>query len=438
MKITPKSAIAWNLRGIAKKAAGHSDFEDDYAMADVLAESEKQLEEFGRQRKLSPTGWQSRDEVEAKKSAKGTDFLVSFALQNKLEDNQILFSLGVPGVWLQSRGEQALRPVTFCTDRSLSLAHSEPEVLAGEREAWQLQRDSDGLPGWFADPARGYRKCARETNFGILILRLNAAYICSMACRWELGYIAEELLHFFIPSSDTRREPNRIIAWKDILQTPELCRRAFADPEFDIEQGESAWNQDEFEDAQAEIMARDAVTRISDMAELMEEELKERRVQFQSELRLRQLAHLLASSYLDEVDGARQQATEQLASLHRRLGNEEEYSRLMQRMEADKNDHAAEGPHATVRKLERSLNMGELKFGESHGSVERALDNLATALHKIENFSREREMLRRLLNIREQNLGEDHADVEAVKDRIRDARPASITGEVYQTPTAAF
>ncbi|CAE7572762.1 NPHP3 [Symbiodinium natans] len=409
-------------------------------MADELAESEKQLEEFGRHRKFaSPTGWQSRDEVEAKTSAKGTDFLISFAYDNKSQDNEILFFLDKVDVWLQSRGKQERRPVTFCTDRSLSLAHSRTGVLVGEEEAWQLQRDSDGLPGWFADPARGYRKCASETNFGILILRLNVAYICSMACRWELGYIAEELLHVFIPSSDTRREPNRIIAWKDILQTPELCRRAFAadiiNPELDIVPGESAWNQDEFEDAEAEIMARDAVTRISDMAGLMEEELKERRVQFQSELRLRQLAHLLASSYLDEVDGARQQATEQLASVHRRLGNEEECSRLMQTMEADMNDHAAEGPHATVRKLERSLNMRELKFGESHESVERALDKLATALHEIKNYSRELEMLHRLLNIKEHNLGKDHADVAAVKDRIRDARPASII--VYQAPATA-
>jgi hypothetical protein len=134
-------------------------------------------------RRSTEGGWQGHDEVPARRTAQGTDFILSQATSNNQQNNEMLKSLTAPESHV--RGPHESGPITFCTDRSLGLGqHFERRE---QQHALYLGKHVFGAAvekgAWFEE----YKKAADLVKYGILIVNPNMKYFDSPACRKEIS-----------------------------------------------------------------------------------------------------------------------------------------------------------------------------------------------------------------------------------------------------------
>ncbi|CAE7554793.1 unnamed protein product [Symbiodinium sp. KB8] len=221
----PNFADAYNNRSIAKRIAGQ-DAEQDEDWADALTLHDKQWHEtLMQQRKWMCVGYNARGEPEGRSDATDADFLISFASPDRVENNRILAELQ-KGVFFEGQ----VREVTFCTDKSLGMG---VHIAEDQVKRWNpifSDLDQPRLPGEYPAWFKHYKKAAKESKHGILILQLTEAYLKSKACRWEFGYVrAPDLVHVYIAGSGPSPGHGRIVKWQELMDNDEYCRQCFGE-----------------------------------------------------------------------------------------------------------------------------------------------------------------------------------------------------------------
>ncbi|CAE7387682.1 NPHP3, partial [Symbiodinium sp. CCMP2456] len=367
IKILPTSAEAYNLRGIAKELTqtpgAHQDDQDyqaDYQRADQLAgdpETKKRLEML---RKWKPVGWQVRREVEAKTLASEADFLISFTTGDAEANNATLRMLQEGCEFV---GE--VRPMSFCTDKSLGLGH-----FGEEGPRTMAQRKEGELPPWFLH----YKRAAEATKHGILIVNLTRSYFNSVACMWEFGYLQRpELVHVFVPGMPGH--PPRIAKWEELARDASLCVRAFRIHGPDGQQQ----LMDSLEDPGL-LDPRHAESVLTRIEELQQRENKElRKQEAWCQLPLAQLSHTLAVSYFGEMSTQAMGWQHRLASLCLQTGQALEARDLAERL---------------CKSMEQA-------YGPESAEVAKTLNNLANACGALGDHREKKRLLAKALVINE-------------------------------------
>ncbi|CAE7532245.1 unnamed protein product, partial [Symbiodinium sp. CCMP2456] len=394
IKILPISAEAYNSRGIAKELmqmrGAQDDYQTDYQTADQLAADQETKERLWMWRKWKPVGWQVRREVEAKTLASEADFLISFATCDAEANNATLRMLQ-EGV--EFAGE--VHPMTFCTDKSLNLAH-----FVKQGPVTTAKRKPGELPPWFLH----YKTAAEATKHGILIVNLTRSYFNSVACMWEFGYLRRpELVHVFVPGMPGHSP--RIARWEELARDAGLCMRAFRI------QGPDGHQQlmNSLEDPRLvdPRHAESVLTRIEELQKLDNKELRKQEAWCM--LPLAQLSHALAVSYFGEMSIQAMVQQDQLVCLCLRTGQALEARELGERL--CKSIEQAHGPeHANVARTLNNLANACGDLGD-HREMKRTLNDLANACGALGDLREQKRLVENALVIVEREFGTEHAEV---------------------------
>lgn len=425
IKLDPNLAEAYNNRSIARRIADEDAAEDeDWADALTMHDLEAQIR-LRQQRKWMCIGYSARGEPEGENTAADADFLISFASPDREENNRILHELKT-GVSYSG----GIRPVTFCTDKSLGMGLHINE--GQEMRRWNpifsdldQPRQLGEYPPWFMH----YKKAAEETRHGLLILQLTDSYLQSKACRWEFGYVRKpELVHVYVPSDG--KSPGRIVTWDELMEDAELCKQLFGELLEQEFQGNG--------DAENPFAKQGTLMRLDKMAKTAVEQEH----QAWCELPFRQLAYSFARNAFGEKDPYTIVSAEMLIrayldtgfpekalqigksgtdlleqSLEKAFGLDPKYCSTLSSFLARNLLHLglAHGRLGDIRKqkdlLERSLSILEQHFGEDHPELVLTLGNLGDVHGRLGNHRQSKHFFERDLRIREQHLRKDHHDI---------------------------
>ncbi|CAE7605797.1 nphp3 [Symbiodinium sp. KB8] len=402
IELDPSYAAAYNNRGIVRELAGRDDFSLDYDEADRLtSETPEVQEKLRKARKWKQIGWKGRGEVEAMQKAQDADFLISFTTGDRTCNDELLRILKNEKVLF--RGE--LRSVTFCTDKSLSIAH---RVVCSQTAS--LRKDGE-FPSWFKE----YMEAALQTRHGVLILNMTEGYLKSKACRWEFGYIRRpELVNVLIPG-----EPCKIVPWEELAQNAELCQEVFNSKGF----SEAMMSQD-LKQEKAKTLEQ-----MSKLAKLA----KEQEFQAWCELPLRQVAYAFSKRHFEEEKEEESEkiseSSFQLARVCLETGFTARAKELLEKLLGSHqtgnlgldnpglanlltylaNAHGALGDDRQKKEmLERALKLLEQHCGSVDPEVAITLVNLGSAHESLGDYKMAKEMLGRALKIEEHHYGLDH------------------------------
>ncbi|CAL1158634.1 unnamed protein product [Cladocopium goreaui] len=363
-----------------------------------------------QQRKWMCVGYNARGEPEGEKLATDADFLISFASPDRDENNRILHELKT-GV----NYDGGLRPVTFCTDKSLGMGLHINE--AQEMRRWNpifSDLDQPRQPGEYPPWFKHYKEAANETRHGLLILQLTDSYLKSKACRWEFGYVRKpELVHVYVPSGD--KSPGRIVKWEELMEDVELCKQLFG--------GALGRTIQANLDAEDPTM-QGTLTQLEKMAETAEEQEH----QVWCELPFRQLAYNFAANTFGEESVDTMRSAGKLIVVFNQTGFAAKAQQigkdLLEKMEKKfGKDHfivattltnlgIAHGDLGDYRQkkdlLERALRITEQHYGKEHPEVAASLASLGNAHGSLGNYSQQKDLLERALRITEQHYGKEH------------------------------
>ncbi|CAE7400311.1 unnamed protein product [Symbiodinium microadriaticum] len=418
----PNFADAYNNRSIAKRIAGQ-DAEQDEDWADALTLHDKQWHEtLMQQRKWMCVGYNARGEPEGRSDATDADFLISFASPDRVENNRILAELQ-KGVFFEGQ----VREVTFCTDKSLGMG---VHIAEDQVKRWNpifSDLDQPRLPGEYPAWFKHYKKAAKESKHGILILQLTEAYLKSKACRWEFGYVrAPDLVHVYIAGSGPSPGHGRIVKWQELMDNDEYCRQCFGE-----DFGSLLPDSDAFE---ADKDALRQMDRLAFTAKLAEH-------QAWCELPLRQLAYAFARH---QFGWHRQDAMLRagiLATVYFETGLVEKAYEMAETLVHDlQRDypivHAALAVmlmhlasacrslrmyNTQKALLERVLQDAEKQHGSEDPKVASILLNLSIAHRDLGNYDKQKELLERALPIGKNAHGQDHEQVAVTLIHLGDA-----------------
>eukprot|EP00928_Gymnodinium_smaydae_P003740 TRINITY_DN11322_c0_g1_i1.p1 TRINITY_DN11322_c0_g1~~TRINITY_DN11322_c0_g1_i1.p1 ORF type:complete len:825 (-),score=91.18 TRINITY_DN11322_c0_g1_i1:339-2774(-) len=368
--------------------------------------------------KWNSIGWRNRCDIRAATRAEDSDFVISFASGNKEENDRRLWHLQRTGAKSSLWGGK-LKPVTFCTDRSLGTgAHFEDDVYRGRTNP---RYDYLGLPGvrnseevgnlpkWF----EAYREAALRTTHGALILNFTPEYLRSKPCRWEFGYIDLERMFVYIASL------NMIAPLSVVKDDAELIASAF-------ELSSSVCLN-----AGSDSIERAFADHIMELATIVDNDDDGKHNEAWCALPLYQILYTFASQQWGLDDAITLQAMQLVACAHLKTGSPDiARTILSQKLMMDERRSGADsvevavtltnlgnacgalGDHDTTKRLlELALRIKERHYGSEHFEVAITLSNLGNVCGVLGDREAQKEHLERALIINEQCYGSEHIEV---------------------------